>query len=164
MTEEKEVTKISQVPMRSTDGVNIELDLVLYELDYTPVPNYTSDTGPEYTVTPWRVISVNNSARVFRMRNIKGVELEVCLNRTRETRHQGHRNLFADTKALRVDLGEQLWKCEKKVIERKRQIESTLKAIQSAGEIGSFLYHVGKATVPKPLVKVNAAKNKLKKK
>ena len=94
MSKPKPTTLISDVPMLTHDECEIKLNGIVYGYSYDNGYSFEGTCKPEIVV--YRVISVNQSARHFRVRCAKGCETEFSYakGRTNEGRKESHPRFF----------------------------------------------------------------------
>jgi len=103
---------IKDVPMMTVDEVEINLNSLVYLGDWSSGYNFNKEG--EVKIDAWRVISVDNSHRHFRIRSAKGCEREFHFSKgcSRE-------NLFGTLKAckdrIRKQIADDLAKCNLKL-------------------------------------------------
>lgn len=117
------VSKISEVPMMTVDEYEIVQNSIVYSFDWDRGYGFSGKVSAE--VKAFRVISVNNASRHYRLRSAKGCEIEVHLSKQCADYYG---SLSSIKKKISEKAGVDLKNCAGKLTE----VENTQKAIKSA--------------------------------
>lgn len=106
------MTTIKNVPMVTDDGIDIELNAVVFTADWST--GYDFKKEGQFKIEAHRVISVDNTRRFFRTRCIKGCETEHQFSKGC-SRQRIYGKIESAKEAMNEEMKKDLIKCESKI-------------------------------------------------
>lgn len=125
---------LKDIPMFSSDEVEIKLNSILYRISWTS--GYSFEKEGEYKVEALRVFFVNNSARIFRVKCMRGCE-EVFKVADGCSSPVLYGKLSSATRDLKEKMRHDLEKCERKqkaIADTWTHIDSAMNAVTKLKE------------------------------